>query len=48
MKTVNVVAAIIIKDKRYLQHKEAMVNLKMAGNFPVEKLRKVKLLKTPL
>lgn len=42
MKTIKVVAAIIIDNGKYLQRREVTVNSKMAGNFREVRLKKGK------
>ena len=42
MKTIRVVAAIILADNKYLQPSEVMENLKTAGNSPVERSNQMK------
>ena len=47
MKQIEVVAAIIRHGDRFLATQRAMVSLKMAGNFPVVKLKRAKNQKKP-
>ena len=42
MKTIKVVAAIIIDKEKYLQRREATVNSRMVGNFREVRLKKGK------